>query len=248
MEGERKIFDYDPQGEFHVFSQVPGQDGRCVKQPDNEKPNQEWNTAEIVCYGDDILHIVNGKVVMRLHGPRRIDKPERPPITEGPIILQSEGAEIFFRDVEYLPITALPSEIASTSAVVPPAQVASPPPVMGSKIFDWTQLPVQKSARGELRQVCREATATLDELECHVTTLNVGEQAHPPHQHPDEELIIVKEGTVESLVNGELKIVGPGSVIFQAANQLHSIRNAGDTPATYHVIKWNSPGMLRKKP
>jgi quercetin dioxygenase-like cupin family protein len=41
--------------------------------------------------------------------------------------------------------------------------------------------------------------------------------------------------------------VGPGSVIFQAANQLHAIRNAGDTPATYHVIKWNSPGMLEKK-
>jgi hypothetical protein len=36
-------------------------------------------------------------------------------------------------------------------------------------------------------------------------------------------------------------------VIFQAANQPHSIKNVGDTPATYHVIKWNSPGMLQKK-
>jgi hypothetical protein len=24
-------------------------------------------------------------------------------------------------------------------------------------------------------------------------------------------------------------------------------KNVGDTPATYHVIKWNSPGMLKKK-
>ena len=44
-------------------------------------------------------------------------------------------------------------------------------------------------------------TATLDELECHITTLNPGETPHPPHKHPDEELVIVKEGTVESLVN-----------------------------------------------
>lgn len=124
------------------------------------------------------------------------------------------------------------------------ADFLSRPPVMGSTIFDWTQLPVKTSAKGESRRVLRAPTATLDELECHVTTLNPGQEAHPPHQHPDEELIIVKEGTVESLVNGELKIVGPGSVIFQAANQMHSIRNAGDTPATYHVIKWNSPGML----
>ncbi|HEY1084931.1 MAG TPA: cupin domain-containing protein [Prosthecobacter sp.] len=118
---------------------------------------------------------------------------------------------------------------------------------MGSSIFDWSRLPVKKTVRGETRKVLQAPTATLDELECHITTLNPGETAHPPHQHSDEELIIVKEGTVESLVNGELKTVGPGSVIFQAANQMHSIRNAGDTPATYHVIKWNSPGMLRNR-
>lgn len=124
---------------------------------------------------------------------------------------------------------------------------AAPSKVMGSTVFDWTQLAVHKSPKGESRRICQVPTATLDELEMHVTTLNPGEQAHPPHQHPDEELLIIKEGTVEALVNGEWKRVGPGSVIFQAANQLHAIRNAGDTPATYHVIKWNSPGMLAKR-
>lgn len=118
---------------------------------------------------------------------------------------------------------------------------ASQPKVLGSAVFDWAQLAVHKTPKGESR------TATLDELEIHVTTLNPGEIAHPPHQHPDEELLIIKEGTVEALVNGEWKRVGAGSVIFQAANQLHAIRNAGDTPATYHVIKWNSPGMLQQK-
>ena len=58
--------------------------------------------------------------------------------------------------------------------------------------------------------------------------------------------MIVKEGTVEALVNGMRRRVGPASVIFQASNQMHSIRNVGDGPATYHVIKWNSPGMLNK--
>ncbi|HEX9368352.1 MAG TPA: cupin domain-containing protein, partial [Vicinamibacterales bacterium] len=100
---------------------------------------------------------------------------------------------------------------------------------------------------GEVRTVVQAPTATLDELEIHITTLNPGETPHAPHKHPDEELLIIKEGTVESLVNGELKRIGPGSIIFQAANQLHSIRNVGDVPATYHVIKWNSPGMLKAK-
>jgi XRE family transcriptional regulator, regulator of sulfur utilization len=120
-------------------------------------------------------------------------------------------------------------------------------PVMGSAIFDWNSFTAVPNKTGTVRKVVQAPTATLDELEIHITTLNKGETPHPPHQHPDEELVIVKEGTVESLVNGQLKRVGPGSIIFQAANQLHSIRNVGDGPAVYHVIKWNSPGMLKKK-
>jgi hypothetical protein len=104
------VFDYDPKGESKVFSQVPGKEGRCIKQPDNEKPSGEWNTVELVCFGEDCIHIVNGKVVMRLHAPRRIDGPNPLPVTSGPIILQSEGAEIFYRQIEYKPITSLPPE------------------------------------------------------------------------------------------------------------------------------------------
>jgi quercetin dioxygenase-like cupin family protein len=120
--------------------------------------------------------------------------------------------------------------------------------LMGSSIFDWNSIEARPTKVGSTRKFFQAPTATLDELECHVTTLNPGETPHPPHRHPDEELIIVKEGTVESLVNGQIKRVGPGSVIFQASNQMHSIRNVGQTPATYHVIKWNSPGMLKAKP
>jgi quercetin dioxygenase-like cupin family protein len=120
--------------------------------------------------------------------------------------------------------------------------------VMSSSVFDWTSIMPQPTKIGSTRKFFQAPTATLDELECHVTTLNPGETPHPPHQHPDEEVVIIKEGTVESLVNGQTRRVGPGSVIFQASNQMHGIRNVGDGPATYHVIKWNSPGMLKNRP
>src|SRR5215207_2847106 len=97
--------------------------------------------------------------------------------------------------------------------------------VLGSTIFDWTTFTAKPNKTGEVRTVVQQPTATLDELEIHITTLNQGESPHAPHQHPDEELIVIKEGTVESLVNGESKRVGPGSIVFQAANQMHSIRN-----------------------
>ncbi len=103
---------YDPTGVWTYFSQIPGQSGRCIKQPDNERPTGEWNTVELVCLGQDCLHIVNGKVVMRLHGPTRIDGALPTPITSGAIILQSEGAEVFYRDVTIRPINAIPAEYA----------------------------------------------------------------------------------------------------------------------------------------
>lgn len=134
-----------------------------------------------------------------------------------------------------------------TLAGVAGVRVAAAPDVMGSTIFDWKDMTATPNRTGEVRRVVQRPTATLDELEIHITTLNPGETPHEPHKHPDEELLIVKQGTVESLNNGQLKRVGPGSVIFQASNQLHGIRNVGTEPAIYHVIKWNSPGMLQKK-
>jgi hypothetical protein len=104
------LYDYDPTGEWTFFSQTQGSPGRCIKQPDNEKPTGEWNTVDLIAFRDDAIHIVNGKVVMRLHGPVRIDGDLPAPVTSGPIILQSEGAEVFYRDIQIRPISAVPSE------------------------------------------------------------------------------------------------------------------------------------------
>jgi quercetin dioxygenase-like cupin family protein len=121
-------------------------------------------------------------------------------------------------------------------------------PIMQSAAFDWNSIPVKQTVVGSTRSFFRAPTATLDELELHVTTLNPGQASHPPHQHPNEELVIVREGTVEALVQGEWKRLGPGSVIFNASNQLHGLKNVGDTPAIYHVINWTSATTPKAKP
>jgi quercetin dioxygenase-like cupin family protein len=112
--------------------------------------------------------------------------------------------------------------------------------VLGPAVYDWNALPVTKTDTGEVRQLVKQPTATLDELEMHVTTLDPGVASHPPHKHPNEELVIIRTGTVETLSGGVWKRVGPGSIIFNASNSLHALRNVGDTPAVYHVINWKS--------
>jgi len=113
-------------------------------------------------------------------------------------------------------------------------------PVMGSTVFDWGAIPEKPNANGSVRSFCNSPTATLDELEIHATTLDPGKSPHPPHRHPNEELVILWKGTLEALENGEWKRVEPGSVVFSASNQLHGLRNPGSEQAVYHVVNWKS--------
>lgn len=60
-----------------------------------EKPNGEWNKYRIVCQGNNIKLWVNG--VFQNEGTDA-------EATRGKILLQSEGAEIFFRNIELTPL------------------------------------------------------------------------------------------------------------------------------------------------
>jgi XRE family transcriptional regulator, regulator of sulfur utilization len=118
--------------------------------------------------------------------------------------------------------------------------LADKPSVLGSTAFDWNSLSAKTTEVGSVRQVVNQPTPTLENLEVHITTLNPGKSPHPPHRHPNEEMLIIRQGTLEALINGEWKRVGSGSVIFFASNQLHGVRNVGDEPAIYHVVNWKT--------
>ena len=121
-------------------------------------------------------------------------------------------------------------------------------PIMKSSVFDWGALKAEPTKTGARREVFDSRTATLDRFECHITTLKPGEVPHAEHKHSEEELIIVKEGTIAAMQNGVTNYAGPGSLIFEASNEEHGLRNTGSVTATYYVIKWVSPGAAKKTP
>jgi uncharacterized cupin superfamily protein len=140
-------------------------------------------------------------------------------------------------------LTIAAGAIAATCAA---AALAQPPrSLIGPSVFEWSALPAQKTDVGEIRNVARGPTATLEELEIHVTTLNPGLASHAPHQHPNEELVIIDQGHVEVLSAGSWRPAGPGSIIFNASNSLHALRNVGTIPATYHVINFRTAATPR---
>lgn len=123
-----------------------------------------------------------------------------------------------------------------------------PAKLLDSTAWNWSGFTAKKTEVGELRSVVRQPTRTLDELEMHITTLNPNTTSHPPHTHPNEEMVIVKEGRLQAHVNGREEIVEAGGVLFYASMQPHGVKNIGNTPATYYVINWASPGTKKKVP
>lgn len=65
-----------------------------IRSDNFENPHGEWNTIEIICNGAQIEHYVNGHLV---------NSGSNASATEGRILLQSEGAELFYKEVELIP-------------------------------------------------------------------------------------------------------------------------------------------------
>ncbi len=133
--------------------------------------------------------------------------------------------------------------IAAFLSFMPTSPAAPNParPPLGSTLFPWDKLTVRITANGERRDVANHPTATLAVFESHITTLNPGKASHDPHRHPQEELIIVKEGRLEVHLNGQTQEAGPGSVLFYASNDAHAVRNIGEGRATYWVVNLATP-------
>jgi hypothetical protein len=102
---------YDPRGTLLRFSQESKQSRHCIKQGDAENPTGQWNTLDLYCHGDTSIHVVNGKVMMILYNNQQFDNGHELPLTKGKIQIQSEGAEVFYRNIQIQAIDKLPVDL-----------------------------------------------------------------------------------------------------------------------------------------
>lgn len=125
------------------------------------------------------------------------------------------------------------------------AQTNSPLPGAAKKltfaVYDWEKMQPVAVTNGVRRTVFDGTTATLDKLHCHITTLNPGQVSGAPRLHLQEEIIIVKEGTVEAVSDGKVEAAPAGSVIFFQSHAVTQLRNPFKVPATYTVIYYLTP-------
>lgn len=97
---------------FLAFGTGAGE-GFCLREENHESAPGEWTKLELICFEDKSLHIVNGKVVMVLRNSHYVSDGKKHALTKGRIQLQSEAAEVYFKDVKIKSLKTLPKEYAS---------------------------------------------------------------------------------------------------------------------------------------
>src|ERR1700733_2555897 len=125
-------------------------------------------------------------------------------------------------------LTLIPAALfAATAKAQKPA-----PATLPSKAYRFEDLVL----KGNSRAVFDGLTHSGFHVDLHETELAPGAAPHAAHRHEHEEIVMLREGTLEGTIEGKSTIVGSGSVVYAASNEMHGWKNVGTTKAQYFVI------------
>lgn len=114
----------------------------------------------------------------------------------------------------------------------------------GAKLPDTTlaepQAKLTREPFGDLRIYFDGPTDQIKSMTAGSLRLKAGMTPHPPHDHAEEEFMVITEGTGEITLDGKVTKVGPGSMMYSAAGKSHGIVNTGKTPLMFYFYKWKA--------
>lgn len=90
-------------------------------------------------------------------------------------------------------------------------------------------------------------TANLQHLTCHASVLAPGHRPHPPHNHPEEEILIILDGEADVILpeiaepKGRKRRLRRGDFVYYPAHFLHTLESVGEKPVNYLMFKWYNP-------
>lgn len=109
-------------------------------------------------------------------------------------------------------------------------------PSLPSKTFKYDDLPVKANGDNRSRAILDGLNRSGFPVELHETELAPGLAPHPPHHHVHEEMLLIREGTLEVTIGQNITKLGPGGVAYVATNEEHGWRNVGTDRAKYFVL------------
>ena len=110
-----------------------------------------------------------------------------------------------------------------------------------SGVFHWNNLPVKKDKERESLKIFEGTTPEFEYFEIHATTQYKGAVPRPSHtQDSIEEVIIIKEGTLNCTIGNLTSTLSAGSVLLLPPHEVQIFENTGDGPVTYYVFMFRA--------
>jgi mannose-6-phosphate isomerase-like protein (cupin superfamily) len=131
-------------------------------------------------------------------------------------------------------------QLAGINALAALAAGAPPIDRLPNSTLDAGRAKLTRETFGDLRIYFDGPTEQLKAMTAGSLLLKAGMSPHPPHQHPEEEFMVITEGAGEITVEGKVTKVGPGTMMYCAAGKLHGIVNTGKAPLLFYFFKWRA--------
>jgi uncharacterized cupin superfamily protein len=176
---------------------------------------------------DELLIIKEGSAEITINSITKV-------LDAGSIAVASQGDRVQVKNIKPGNLVYYSFNLKPRPAKIQHVALKKTPPFFSS----WDTVTFKPSAIGGRRNIIQQPTSSLKELEIHATTLNEGSSSHAPHSHPDEEIILVRFGTINPNISGIHYRVGPGSLMFATNDDPHGLGNAGTGQCEYYAIRW----------
>jgi len=110
----------------------------------------------------------------------------------------------------------------------------------GSFMINWDTVKVSKTDKGQRREIFNRPTSQLAKFEMHTTALNAGLDSHAPHNHKEEEIILILRGNVTMHIGDNFYKAAPGDLVFLPSMVTHNLINTGNVQCEYFAFQWRN--------
>ncbi len=109
-------------------------------------------------------------------------------------------------------------------------------PSLKSVTYRFEDLPAKANGKNVSHAIFDGLLHSGFRIEAHETELGPGQEPHPPHRHPHEEMMMICDGELDFTVNGKTTRLGPGGLGFAGSNDEHGVKNPSSTTRSRYFV------------